>query len=481
MGPDGYTDVRPPWRVVIGAVLLVGICALLGGQAAYLASLTQEDIWQAQSEVEFRDPLLLGETVAVTFASPSIWAPVAAREGIPEKLFLERYAAAVAGGTQVVSVTYQDPDPELAKRVVRGAVEAYLIRFAPDDGAVQRAELESYLASLRTLEADLVTTLEQPDVLLRQEQIDRQNQLIAVRQQITDVLLRIDERDTAVATDDATAPRLITDAFVGEEPVLPERAQIAVFGFAAGGMVGAAVVFLVYHVAAQRPAPPAPLQTTQPALVRPGGTRLGRFAKRSIDVIGSGVGLVLLSPLMAIIAVAIVVETGRPVLFRQTRVGRHEREFQMLKFRSMVQDNDPSEHIAYQTALLTRDDADTLTAEGGVYKLADPRITRVGAIIRRFSLDELPQLINVFRGEMSLVGPRPALTWEVPLFSERHRARASVPPGCSGLWQVSGRNLLTSRQMLELDVQYVERWSFWRDLWILIRTPFAVLRGDGAR
>ena len=114
-------------------------------------------------------------------------------------------------------------------------------------------------------------------------------------------------------------------------------------------------------------------------------------------------------------------------------------------------------------------------------KLADSRVTAVGAVLRRLSLDELPQLWNVLKGQMSLIGPRPALTWEHELFSDEHQRRVSAMPGCSGLWQTSGRNMLTMNEMLDLDIHYIERWSFFKDIGILLKTPLAILRGDGAR
>jgi lipopolysaccharide/colanic/teichoic acid biosynthesis glycosyltransferase len=173
--------------------------------------------------------------------------------------------------------------------------------------------------------------------------------------------------------------------------------------------------------------------------------------------------------------------TGRgPILFRQERVGLHERRFVMLKFRSMRPCSDEALHREYVTTLLTS--GRTEQSVQGAYKLHDdPRITAVGRVLRQWSFDELPQLLNVVRGEMSIVGPRPALPYEVDLYSDRHRRRFLVRPGITGLWQVSGRNRLTMSEMLDLDVEYVERKSLRLDLRIIAGTVPAMIRGDGAR
>jgi lipopolysaccharide/colanic/teichoic acid biosynthesis glycosyltransferase len=177
------------------------------------------------------------------------------------------------------------------------------------------------------------------------------------------------------------------------------------------------------------------------------------------------------------VAVLVRLTSRGPVLFRQTRVGRTGAPFLMLKFRTMRHGCDDKTHRDYVRLLL----ADQAPAHDGLYKLVDdPRVTRVGAVLRRLSLDEVPQLLNVLKGDMSLVGPRPALDFEADLFPDWAAPRYLVAPGVTGLWQVSGRNRLTMLQGLELDVEYVERRSFVVDLLILARTVPAVL-GRGAR
>jgi exopolysaccharide biosynthesis polyprenyl glycosylphosphotransferase len=197
-----------------------------------------------------------------------------------------------------------------------------------------------------------------------------------------------------------------------------------------------------------------------------------RAAKRLLDVVASATLLVVLSPLLAAIALAVRLDDGGPVLYRWRVVGRDGRPFTGYKFRSMVTDADE-----LKAALEAANEM-----SGPVFKMrGDPRITRVGRILRRYSLDELPQLWSVLVGEMSLVGPRPPLQSEYARFSERQRAKLAVKPGITCLWQVAGRNEITDfEDWLRLDLEYIERWSLGLDLQILVRTVPAVLSGRGA-
>jgi len=193
--------------------------------------------------------------------------------------------------------------------------------------------------------------------------------------------------------------------------------------------------------------------------------------KRAIDVIFSSIGLLLLSPLMACIALAIKLGSPGPVLFAQTRVGKGGRPFIALKFRSMRAGADQE----------VSDLADRNEATGPIFKIRlDPRVTPVGRFLRRTSLDELPQLYNVLRGEMSLVGPRPPIPSEVRQYKEWHRERLAVSPGLTGLWQVSGRSDVTFDEMVLMDIYYIENWSLWLDFRIMLRTIPTVLFADGA-
>ncbi len=196
-----------------------------------------------------------------------------------------------------------------------------------------------------------------------------------------------------------------------------------------------------------------------------------RVCKRLSDVILTGLGLIVISPLLLVIALAIKLEDGGPVLFRQTRVGLDGRTFTMIKFRSMCVDAE--QRLA---ALVERNEG-----AGPLFKLTtDPRITRIGRMLRKFSLDELPQLFNVLGGSMSLVGPRPPLQSEVDAYGADARRRLLVTPGLTGLWQVSGRSLLSWEETVRLDLRYVENWSLTFDLHILWKTVFAVLAKRGA-
>ena len=197
-----------------------------------------------------------------------------------------------------------------------------------------------------------------------------------------------------------------------------------------------------------------------------------RGLKRTFDVAGAALVLTLLAPLMAVVAAAVLLQDRGPVLFRQTRVGRDGHLFQCLKFRSMVVD---AEAQLGRLAHLNDD------ARGVLFKAErDPRVTPVGRFIRRWSIDELPQLVNVLRGEMSLVGPRPALPAEVRRYAPEVQRRLHVRPGMTGLWQVSGRSDLSWDDTVRLDLYYVDNWSIVQDLSIVLRTLQAVFRGRGA-
>ena len=196
-----------------------------------------------------------------------------------------------------------------------------------------------------------------------------------------------------------------------------------------------------------------------------------RIAKRAVDILLALVALLMLAPVMVLVALAVRFDSPGPVIFRQTRCGKGGKLFSFLKFRGMVVD-----------AEARRADLDALNeADGPIFKIRnDPRVTRVGRIIRRTSLDELPQLWNVLRGDMSLVGPRPPIPAEVEHYESWQRDRLLATPGVTGLWQVSGRSELRFTEMVKLDLEYIEHWSFWLDLRILARTVLVVICTRGA-
>ena len=200
--------------------------------------------------------------------------------------------------------------------------------------------------------------------------------------------------------------------------------------------------------------------------------------KRTFDVVMASILLIMLSPLMLVAFVAVRATSPGGAIFRQVRVGALQRPFVLFKFRTMVQDCSHEAHQAFVRRMMAGDDP---RPGDGLFKLDhDPRVTPVGRLLRRTSIDELPQLINVLRGDMSLVGPRPALPWEVELFPISASSRFLVRPGLTGLWQISGRNRLTMLDGLRLDVEYVRTCALSTDLLIMLVTPVTMLRG-GAR
>jgi lipopolysaccharide/colanic/teichoic acid biosynthesis glycosyltransferase len=226
-------------------------------------------------------------------------------------------------------------------------------------------------------------------------------------------------------------------------------------------------------------------QALYPDLVaRDHSKRAPRVFKRVIDIAGSTLALLLGSPVFLLIAVCIKLTSKGPVFFRQTRIGQHGAPFTFLKFRSMHLNNSPDVHKQYVHNLIAgKVDGNRTNGNGnGVYKLTeDSRITGFGRLLRRTSLDELPQLFNVLSGEMSLVGPRPAIAYEVEAYEVWHRSRLlEAKPGITGLWQVNGRSRVKFDDMVRLDLRYARTWSPWLDIKILLRTPLAVLLGEGA-
>jgi len=218
-------------------------------------------------------------------------------------------------------------------------------------------------------------------------------------------------------------------------------------------------------------------------LGRPGIHGWRRLSKRVFDAVAVSVALVLLSPLFLIIAILIKIESPGPVIYKQQRIGENGRLFTMFKFRSMRAEADPGVHKAYVARLIQQNLGPEQVSDNGQHSLKmehDPRITRVGMIIRRTSLDELPQLFNVLRGEMSLVGPRPPVPYEMELYEEWHKRRFEVPPGITGWWQVKGRNLVPFDEMVRMDIHYIEHMSLWLDIKILLLTPWATVSGKGA-
>jgi len=210
-----------------------------------------------------------------------------------------------------------------------------------------------------------------------------------------------------------------------------------------------------------------PLFTISPILA---GISLSKIAKRAIDILGATIGMIILLPVLLAVAIAIRFDSSGPVIYPSRRVGLQGKSFSCLKFRTMV-----------QNAHRLRNELSHLNERNGVlFKIAkDPRITRVGAFLRRYSIDELPQLWNVLIGNMSLVGPRPSLRNEVAQYTKAQRRRLDALPGITGLWQVKARHDPSFESYIRLDHEYVDQWSIWLDLKILLSTIGVVLRGTG--
>lgn len=251
----------------------------------------------------------------------------------------------------------------------------------------------------------------------------------------------------------------------GTDIVTPEPGGLITLGLGAGGVIG-------YLVRRKKFAAQAPAEETVEDWSQVGLVGWRATAKRVADVIGASMLLLILGPFMLLTAAAIKLDSKGPALFKQDRIGKNGRRFTFYKFRSMFEN---AEQI--RDALLHLNEAD-----GPVFKIRnDPRVTRVGRFLRKTSLDELPQLINVLKGDMSLVGPRPPLPGEVERYTERQRRRLSVTPGITCVWQVSGRSDVAFDRWVEMDLDYIRNQSLWLDFVILMKTIPAVLFQRGAR
>jgi exopolysaccharide biosynthesis polyprenyl glycosylphosphotransferase len=229
-----------------------------------------------------------------------------------------------------------------------------------------------------------------------------------------------------------------------------------------------------------------PGNPSNPTLYPDFATRHGSqlAVKRAMDIVGSSFALILLAPVFVLIAIAIKLTSKGPVFFRQKRVGQRGNSFTFLKFRSMHVNNDESEHKKFVTDFIAGNAAPQAAGDGNpeIFKLThDPRITPIGRFLRRMSLDELPQFLNVLKGDMSLVGPRPPIPYEVEAYDIWHRRRIfEAKPGITGLWQINGRSRVKFDDMVRLDLHYARNWTPWMDIDILLRTPVAVVHGEGS-
>ena len=218
----------------------------------------------------------------------------------------------------------------------------------------------------------------------------------------------------------------------------------------------------------------------RPAILASDTPRASDIAMRALDIVVSGLALLVLSPILLVVAILVRLDSRGPAIFRQERIGRGLKPFRVAKFRTMRQGVAADPHRAYVEEMI-REESEAEGRQKPMMKLQeDPRITKIGHFLRRTSIDELPQLWNVLRGEMSLVGPRPPIQYEVDAYPARAYRRFAVRPGLTGLWQVSGRSLVTFAQMIDLDTEYVERRSLLLNLKIIFLTVPTVLHGKGA-
>jgi lipopolysaccharide/colanic/teichoic acid biosynthesis glycosyltransferase len=207
--------------------------------------------------------------------------------------------------------------------------------------------------------------------------------------------------------------------------------------------------------------------------------RLQPALKRGFDIVASALSLVALSPLFAVIALLVRLDSGGPVVFKQERLGLQRRGFTMLKFRTMYANSDDAPHREAMERVANGARADLPEGTQGFKSLDDERITPVGKFLRKWNLDELPQLVNVLRGEMSLVGPRPAIEYELPLYKDWYYGRFAMRPGLTGLWQVKRSEAEDFDEMMAMDIRYVESFSFWLDIKLIATTIPAIIREKG--
>ena len=251
------------------------------------------------------------------------------------------------------------------------------------------------------------------------------------------------------------------------------------------GGVGSGAIKLLFHWFPEDPVPPGgslDLSVYPECQRQTPPKKMALSIKRVMDLLASALALVFLSWLLFAIVLLIKATSRGPALFRQTRIGQHGKAFTFLKFRSMQVGNDAAIHKEYVARLIAGKIEAPAQGKQEVFKITnDPRVTPIGRILRKTSLDELPQLINVLKGEMSLIGPRPPVPYEFECYDLWHRRRVlEVKPGITGLWQVRGRSRTSFDEMVRLDLHYTRNWSLWLDFKILLDTPRAVFSGDGA-
>ncbi len=467
------TAAKRPQSVVQRWLPILLLGAIVGSGSTWLTQADHEK-WLATAEIQIRDAGVLPDTAAVMLQSPSTWREIAAAENVETDEFLRSIDAAPVGQSAVVKVSYSSADKSQASRIVEGVVESFVDRSAPPPIDEQIDVIDQHLTTLHTRRIELENGLEEEVDLVVANR--KKTRLHAVNSWITQAQLLVDDNKTQFASKARDVPVVLSFSSVTRHPESTNRNLNIVWG----GLVGLLAASLVGYVSYPPDAsallaarPNGTISETSPTYP-PVGSAAALVTKRAFDIVLGTFGLVILSPILVVLAVSVKSTSAGPVLFRQERIGHRGQPFLINKFRTMNVVNDDSEHRKFVTSMLVDDADEVAQAEDGIFKLDDPRVTKIGGFLRSYSLDELPQLWNVVKGEMSLIGPRPSLPWEHELYSNDLKQRVRSKPGCSGLWQVSGHNKLTVPEMLELDIEYVERWTVGLDLKILLRTPKAV-------
>lgn len=242
----GAENEGPSWRVLLGTALMALVVIGLTAQSAFVIEKLSEEVWLARGEVEYRGDSLV-ETIAVAMNSPGVWGPIAVQHGIDIEEFQKHYRAVVVGGTQVLSVEFEHPDPDVAMEIIDEVIQAFILQFTQVDDSQPNETLNSYLEALRGTESELLVALDNRELLTRNAQVDRQNELIAVRQAITQVALRLDGRASELDLLESLQPRVISAPYLLPEPIEPEPLKMAVVGAGAGTLLAVAAAFFVFH------------------------------------------------------------------------------------------------------------------------------------------------------------------------------------------------------------------------------------------
>ena len=418
------------------------------------------------------------QTAVIEIESPTTWSEVATAYEVAPDVFARSLRVSAMGDSPVLEVSFFSDDGEHAVKIVDGVMTAYRERASPP--SVVRGEskivgrLDHLVERKDRIQADIETAEDANVFSLSMKRLDR------VNAELVDTQILLDDTRARHTAESDRAPLVLTSAAPGHNDESPSNQLL--MGSLLGAMAGGGLAWWLARQSSSMVVVAGRMMAELSSPYQPVGSAWEQLAKRCIDVVVATIALVILSPCLVGIAIAIKVTSKGPILFRQDRVGWRGVPFRINKFRTMKVNNDDTAHREFVKSMVADSEAGAgPEVSGGIYKLVDPRVTGIGRVLRKYSLDELPQLWNVITGDMSLVGPRPSLPWEHDLYLPLHRGRVRAKPGCSGLWQVSGHNRLTVPEMLDLDIEYVDRWSILLDAKILFRTPLTVLGSRSTR